>query len=82
MFSGKTARMMLDVKKITACGLRSMTIKNSIDERTMQAVWSRFNDIKEEAHSCKNLKEITIMDEVDVIAIDEGQFVSTYIYHY
>ena len=77
MFSGKSTELMRRVKRCQIAMLHCLLIKYEKDDRYSDDLFSTHDGQKLEAIKCSKLNSIEpATPRFDVIAIDEGQFVS------
>ncbi len=74
MFSGKTSEMFRRLNRARHAGQRTVLYKYSLDTRYGKCA-SSHDGIKMDAIAVENLTNVSIPNDVDVIAIDEGGFI-------
>ena len=77
MFSGKSTELLRRLKRCQIAVLRCLLIKYEKDDRYSEDLFSTHDGQQLKAIKCHKLNSIEgACSEFDVIAIDEGQFVS------
>jgi thymidine kinase len=75
MFAGKSTELIRRVRRYSRTRKKCLVIKYKADTRYSVESVSTHDRVEHRAESCTELKEVDhLIDEVDVVAIDEGQF--------
>ena len=75
MFAGKSTELLRRTRRYARTKKKVLVIKYKADTRYSEDSVSTHDRIEHRAESCSELKEVDhLLDNVDVVAIDEGQF--------